>query len=205
MRAGHGDERYGRLFLAQVAPRASRHQITGEEISSSEDFFLAAGRDERFRRRGRLSMQWGSTSVGFRAKEDGLNTLSSRRRTRRPWLRTGAAILALTSFSAVTACGVTTPAEHSRADAAVRASRLGHPEIEYRELLSPGTAIALGLLPFGPGGFYVNDMWLGLSGFLWLFSMIWLPRMAYDKAVDRNDGDFERRMMEVLEQRPSEE
>jgi hypothetical protein len=110
----------------------------------------------------------------------------------------GAALL-----SAVAGCGATA-SSNARTQAVSRASRLGHPEVEYREVWSPGTAIALGLVPFGAGGLYVRDRWLAASGLLWPFSMAWVPRMAYDQAIDLNDRDFELRLMEVLEHKPAE-
>ena len=97
-------------------------------------------------------------------------------------------------------CG-TTAADRARTEAVTRAGRLGHPEIEYREVWSPGTAIFLGLVPFGAGGLYVRDRWLAGSGLLWPFSMAWVPRMAYGQAIELNDSDFEFRMMQALEQR----
>jgi hypothetical protein len=84
-------------------------------------------------------------------------------------------------------------------DANARAARLGHPEVAYTELLSPGTASALGFLPFGAAGFYVGDSKLAATGFLWPFSMLWMPGKAYSKAVDANDRDFESRLMRALE------
>lgn len=120
----------------------------------------------------------------------------------RPRLRAGL-LLAILSLPLATGCGMSTAAEHARSEATTRAARLGHPEIEYRELWSPGAAAALGFLPFGAGGFYVRDRWLALSGFAWPFSMMWVPRMAYNRAIELNDGDFELRMMESLEHRPA--
>ncbi len=90
-------------------------------------------------------------------------------------------------------------ASRARDEAVARAARLGHPEIEYREIWSPGTALALGLLPFGGGGFYVRDKYLAASGFLWPFSMIWVPPKAHAEAIELNDRDFELRLMGALE------
>jgi hypothetical protein len=84
-------------------------------------------------------------------------------------------------------------------DANARAARLGHPEVAYTELVSPGTASALGFLPFGAAGFYVGDSRLAATGLLWPFSILWMPGKAYNKAVDANDRDFESRLMRALE------
>lgn len=123
-------------------------------------------------------------------------------RITRARLRAGL-LLVMLSLPFAAGCSTSTAAERARTEATTRAARLGHPEIEYRELWSPVTATALGFLPFGAGGFYVRDRWLALSGFAWPFSMIWVPRMAYTRAIELNDRDFELRMMESLEHRPA--
>jgi hypothetical protein len=84
-------------------------------------------------------------------------------------------------------------------DANARAARLGHPEVTYTESLSPGTASALGFLPFGAAGLYVGDSKLAATGLLWPFSILWMPGKAYNKAVDANNRDFESRLMGALE------
>jgi hypothetical protein len=94
-------------------------------------------------------------------------------------------------------CGSQTSRRQEEAEA--RAARLGHPEVKYTESLSPGTASTLGLLPFGAAGFYVGDSKLAATGFLWPFSLLWMPEKAYNRAVDANDRDFEARLMNALE------
>jgi hypothetical protein len=96
-----------------------------------------------------------------------------------------------------------TKAERIEEESNLRATQLGHPEIKYTEEVSPAAAFSLGLLPFGLAGFYVHSTWLAASGFLWPFSTLWLPKMAYDDAVDRNRQAFEMRMMGALEQKSS--
>ncbi len=94
-------------------------------------------------------------------------------------------------------CASTTARRQEEAEA--RAARLGHPEVKYMESVSPGTAFALGFLPFGAAGFYVGDSKLAATGFLWPFSVLWMPTKAADKAAEANDRDFESRMMRALE------
>ncbi len=94
-------------------------------------------------------------------------------------------------------CGSQTSRRQEEAEA--RAARLGHPEVKYTESVSPGTASALGFLPFGAAGFYVGDSKLAATGFLWPFSVLWMPEKAHSKAVDANDRDFEARLMSALE------
>ncbi len=113
--------------------------------------------------------------------------------------------LAAALLAAVLASACASQAARQRDEAAARAARLGHPEIEYREKLSPRLALGLGFLPFGAGGFYVGERRLGASGLLWPFSMAWVPKMAYDAAIAANDRDFELRMMQVLESRDVDE
>jgi hypothetical protein len=84
-------------------------------------------------------------------------------------------------------------------EANARAARLGHAEVRYDEELSPGLALALAFLPFGAGGLYVHRTRLAASGLLWPFSVLWLPEMAYNAAIEVNDQAFERRMMDALE------
>jgi hypothetical protein len=94
-------------------------------------------------------------------------------------------------------CGSQTALRRQEAEA--RAARLGHPEMKYVESVSPGAAFALGFLPFGAAGFYVGDSKLAATGFLWPFSVLWMPTKASNKAVEVNDRDFESRMMRALE------
>jgi len=96
------------------------------------------------------------------------------------------------------ACGITTRREREEEEHATSA-RLGHPEIAYTEDVSPTVAFALGFLPFGVGGFYVNRPGLAASGLLWPFSVFWLPKIAFDSAVETNHRQFEYRMMNALE------
>jgi hypothetical protein len=95
-----------------------------------------------------------------------------------------------------------TLARQQAEQANARAARLGHPEVRYQAELSPGLALALGFLPFGAGGFYVDRTRLAASGMLWPFSMLWLPKMTYDAAIEVNHQAFERRLMEALEANP---
>ena len=100
-------------------------------------------------------------------------------------------------------CSFSTKAERDEQESNLRAARLGHPEITYTEEASPALALSLGFLPFGLAGFYVHSTSLAASGLLWPFSMLWLPKMAYDAAVDLNHQNFEMRMMGGLEQKSS--
>ena len=109
-------------------------------------------------------------------------------------MRTLAALLI-----AVLLVGCSAATTQREQDANARAARLGHPEVAYTESLSPGTASALGFLPFGAAGFYVGDSRLAATGLLWPFSILWMPEKAYNKAVDANDRDFESRLMRALE------
>jgi len=95
--------------------------------------------------------------------------------------------------------GCSTATTQHEQEAKARAARLGHPEVTYAEVLSPGTASALGFLPFGAAGLYVGDSKLAATGLLWPFSVLWMPGKAYSKAVDANDRDFESRLMRALE------
>jgi hypothetical protein len=97
----------------------------------------------------------------------------------------------------VVGCSQATVQRQQEANA--RAARLGHPEVAYTESLSPGTAFALGFLPFGAAGLYVDNSKLAASGLLWPFSMLWMPKKAHDQAVDANDREFESRLMRSLE------
>jgi hypothetical protein len=92
-----------------------------------------------------------------------------------------------------------TLARQQAEEANARAARVGHPEVRYQEELSPGLALTLGFLPFGAAGFYVHSTRLAASGLLWPFSMLWLPNMAYDAAIEVNDRAFERRLMDALQ------
>lgn len=113
-----------------------------------------------------------------------------------------AKVFAIILLCIAVGCGLST-AERDEQESNERAARLAHPEVTYVEQVSPTRAFVYGFLPFGVGGFYVDHKWLGASGFLWPFSMIWLPKMAYDAAVDRNHENFEMRMMEALEKKDS--
>jgi len=110
-------------------------------------------------------------------------------------LRRALAIVLLPSFLAACSSGPSLRAQEADA----RAARLGHPEVAYEESVSPGTASALGFLPFGAAGFYVGDSKLAATGLLWPFSILWMPGKAYNKAVDANNRDFESRLMGALE------
>jgi hypothetical protein len=105
------------------------------------------------------------------------------------------AIVLLPSFLVGCSSGTSLRAQEANA----RAARLGHPEVAYTESVSPGTASALGFLPFGAAGFYVGDSKLAATGLLWPFSILWMPGKAYSKAVDANNRDFESRLMGALE------
>ena len=110
---------------------------------------------------------------------------------------------AITLLCFATACGLSTKAERDEQESNLRAAQFGHPEIQYTEEVSPAVALSLGLLPFGLAGFYVHSTSLAISGLLWPFSALWLPKMAYDAAVDLNHQAFEMRMMGALEQKSS--
>jgi hypothetical protein len=104
-----------------------------------------------------------------------------------------AALLLVTTIS-----GCSARAEREN-EANARAARLGHPDLRYSEEISPETAFFLGFLPFGIGGLYVHKTSLAASGLLWPFSMLWMPKMAYDSAVDINQSNFKHRIMNALE------
>src|SRR5262245_11531568 len=107
------------------------------------------------------------------------------------------ALAALVLPIVLVGCSAATTQREQNANA--RAARLGHPEVAYSELLSPGPAAALGFLPFGAAGLYVGDSKLAATGLLWPFSILWMPGKAYNKAVEANDRDFEARLMRALE------
>ena len=71
------------------------------------------------------------------------------------------------------------------------AAELGHPEIKYQDTVDPDTALGLGFVPFGAGGFYVSRPGLGISGFLWPLSITWLPFQAYNTALEGNISRLE--------------
>jgi hypothetical protein len=102
------------------------------------------------------------------------------------------------AFPALFAFGCTLARQQTE-QSNTRAARLGHPEVRYQAELSPGLALTLGFLPFGVAGFYVDNTKLAASGLLWPFSMLWLPNMAYEAAIEVNDRAFERRLMEALQ------
>lgn len=120
---------------------------------------------------------------------------------RRPWsaMKIEAWKYAVVSLLLSTACGPSLAQQHLN-EANARAARLGHPEIVYAQNVSPARAFALGFLPFGVAGLYVDRSRLAASGLLWPFSIAWLPELAYQSAVDINDRNFELRMMNALEQ-----
>jgi hypothetical protein len=102
------------------------------------------------------------------------------------------------AFPVLFALGCTLARQQAE-QANTRAARLGHPEVRYQAELSPGLALTLGFLPFGVAGFYVDNNKLAAWGLLWPFSMLWLPNMAYDAAIEVNDRAFERRLMDALQ------
>ena len=109
-----------------------------------------------------------------------------------------AALTVMICASVFTSCAGEAAREQ---EATARAARLGHPELRYSEKVSPATAFALGFLPFGVAGLYVDDTKLAASGLLWPFSMVWVPKMAHDEAVDINHAAFDGRLFDALEKK----
>ncbi len=100
-----------------------------------------------------------------------------------------AALLCLAVLSLFTnqGCGMSTLQRQQVALWEAEAAQKGRPDVRYTEDLNPRSAAALGFLPFGVGGFYVNRPGLGVSGILlWPLSVTWVPPVAYRSAIDHN-------------------
>lgn len=78
-----------------------------------------------------------------------------------------------------------------------QAAELGHADVRYENVKSPGLATALGFLP-GGGGFYTGRSGLGVAGLLtWPLSLAWEPVTAYGSAQQYNFWKLRDRMIEV--------
>ena len=80
------------------------------------------------------------------------------------------------------------------------AARAGHPEIRYEKHYDPDHARALGFLPFGIAGFYVDRPGLAVSGFTWPISLIWVPAKAYSVAQQRNYDELRENILALRQQ-----
>ena len=106
---------------------------------------------------------------------------------------TGSAVVIALAVVAA-ACGLT-PADRLKIDVwQAEAARLGHPEVKYEEYVDPETAYSYGFLPLGIAGFYVHRPGLGLSGFFWPASILWMPSMARGSAERYNLRELARKM-----------
>src|SRR3989442_14028950 len=103
-------------------------------------------------------------------------------------------------LSCLVACGLRPSQQADVAQWEAEAAQLGHPEVRYVEYLDPGTALGLGFLPFGIGGFYVHRPGLAVSGILcWPLSMTWEPAVAYSSAEQYNYRELRARSSSLRE------
>ena len=99
--------------------------------------------------------------------------------------------LVLAWFLVAAGCSGLRPAQVALIDQwEAKATALGHPEVRYEEVKSPGLAAGLGFLP-GVGGFYVGRAGLGAAGLLtWPLNWAWEPARAYQGAHEYNFSKF---------------
>lgn len=92
------------------------------------------------------------------------------------------------------ACGLNPAQRYQVKEWEAEAASRGHADVQYVEYLDPDTALELGFLPFGVGGFYVHRPGLAISGFLWPISIVWLPAMARSSAEEFNYQQMQSKM-----------